>query len=265
MGKIHFETLRKLKEVIIVGICDKEKNRAEKITSGGDYQYFRDYTDLLNTDVDAIWVCTPDFTHTEICLKVLAAKKHLFVEKMLARTVSEGKKLVEAAKREKGIKTMVGFPLRFDPYYATIKDFLASKDIGKPLMVWSTRSQFVTDSTLIYDRYRDEYCCPPSWYFNRKKSGGPIFSFASHDYDLLQWYAGKIDTVFSYGDRYLNNGDVTDGYIVGCKFKSGATGYISTTWISRINFNYVGVTTEKATILYLDDKIVAKIEEKPKY
>src|SRR5690606_40061205 len=67
------------------------------------------------------------------CLK---AKKHVLVEKPLARTYAEAKPIADTAKRHKKI-LMVGMNLRYRPDAMILKSILSSGEIGQPMYLKS--------------------------------------------------------------------------------------------------------------------------------
>jgi predicted dehydrogenase len=262
MGQKHALTLKNLEGVKIGGVFSRTLEKARRLATKCTCKYFTNWKELLKEDIDAVWVCTPDNFHKEIVLEALREDKHVFVEKALERTVENAREMSQAAEESK-MKTMVGYPLRFHPLNSEIKKLIDSERIGTPLMIWSIRPHFVIPKARLYDRYRDEYHYAPEWAFDRTV-GGPIFSHASHDYDLLQWYVGKIEKVYACGDKYLNT-EIVDGFVTSVKFENGATGFASTPWIARTGFDHLSVAGRKGTVVLAEDKLVVKIEDEPEY
>ena len=56
-----------------------------------------------------------------------------------------------------------------------------------------------------------------------------------------------------------------DGYIAILKFRDGAIGHVSSTWLSMVNCSLVSLNFEKATIMLQDSKLVIKEEDEPRY
>lgn len=79
---------------------------AEK-TGKTDYsgmEVFGDYRELIRRDdIDAVIVATPDHWHARICIDAMNAGKDVYCEKPMAHTVVEGRKMVEATRRNKRI------------------------------------------------------------------------------------------------------------------------------------------------------------------
>jgi predicted dehydrogenase len=87
-----------------------------------------DYRSALRA-VDAVDVVTSADSHYEVARACLAAGRHCFVEKPLARTLGEGR-LLEAAAAAAGLVVQVGHIFRFHPVTATLRDALGAGRIG---------------------------------------------------------------------------------------------------------------------------------------
>jgi len=87
-----------------------------------------DYRAALHA-VDAVDIVTSADSHWEVARACLAAGRHCFVEKPLARTLAEGR-LLEAVARPAGRVVQVGHVFRFHPVTATLREALGAGRIG---------------------------------------------------------------------------------------------------------------------------------------
>ena len=87
-----------------------------------------DYRTALNA-VDAVDVVTSAESHWDVARASLAAGRHCFVEKPLARTLAEAR-LLEAAAESTGRVVQVGHVFRFHPVTATVREALGAGRIG---------------------------------------------------------------------------------------------------------------------------------------
>jgi predicted dehydrogenase len=87
---------------------------------------------LVDLDLDAVYVTTPIPSHFAVANTVYSSKiaRNLFIEKTLARTYEEAKKLCELA-RTFGDVSMVGYLRRYYVTFKKAKDLLSKKAIGK--------------------------------------------------------------------------------------------------------------------------------------
>jgi len=88
-----------------------------------------DYRSAL-AHVDAVDIVTPADGHYAVAAECLAAGRHCFIEKPLARTTAEGREL-EAAARVAGRLVQVGHIFRFHPVTAALREALGAGRIGR--------------------------------------------------------------------------------------------------------------------------------------
>jgi GFO/IDH/MocA oxidoreductase family protein len=75
---------------------------------------YADYRALLEQELDAVVVCSPNATHAAVVLTALDAGLHVFVEKPLCITIADADAIV-AARDAAGKVVQVGYMKRFDP------------------------------------------------------------------------------------------------------------------------------------------------------
>lgn len=93
---------------------------------------------LADPDVDAVVVSTPASTHFELAHAVLAAGKHVFVEKPLAMNTAQADELVALAATG-GRILMVGHTFLYNAAVRHIKGLLESGDLGQVYYAYSQR------------------------------------------------------------------------------------------------------------------------------
>jgi UDP-N-acetylglucosamine 3-dehydrogenase len=87
-----------------------------------------DYRRALDA-VDAVDIVTPADSHLEIAERALRAGRHCFVEKPLAATAAEGRRLAAVA-AETGRVVQVGHVFRFHPVTTALREALLAERIG---------------------------------------------------------------------------------------------------------------------------------------
>ena len=93
-----------MKQCHVVAACDLDKNHLEKFTKvvNGRYQNddcktYHDFRELMkNKEIDAVLVAVPDHWHELVEVEAARAKKDIYGEKPLARTVAEQQAIVKA-------------------------------------------------------------------------------------------------------------------------------------------------------------------------
>jgi len=89
---------------------------------------------LKRSDVDGVILTTPNLVHPEQAFLAAAHGKHIFVEKPLANTMADGRKMIDACKKA-GVVLMVGHDIRRLKGFRKAKEIIDQGIIGKPTMV----------------------------------------------------------------------------------------------------------------------------------
>jgi len=114
----------------------------------------KNHMDLIrSTDVDAVAIVTPVFTHFELAKEALLAGKHIFVEKPFTSTSAQARELIDLAAK-KGLKIMVDHTFLFTGAVKKIKEVIDSGGLGKLLFYDSVRVNlglFQHDVNVIWD------------------------------------------------------------------------------------------------------------------
>jgi predicted dehydrogenase len=136
-GHFDLNTALEVPGVELAGICDLYTGRIinAKETHGKDLYTTRNYKEMLDRDdIDAVLVCTTDVWHSRITLDALAKGKHVYLEKPMIYSISEGYPIMEAAKKS-GKVVQVGSQRVSSIGYAKAKELLAAGEIGDLNMV----------------------------------------------------------------------------------------------------------------------------------
>ncbi|TFG18627.1 MAG: Gfo/Idh/MocA family oxidoreductase [Promethearchaeota archaeon] len=173
----HALSYSQLPNVEIVGVSSLLKDEAQllmkKYAIPGEP--LKDYKELLKTDCDAISICLPNFLHKEVTLDVLNSGKHALVEKPLARYVSEGQEMLDAAKSANR-NIFYCENNMYAPTFAKVKEIIDEGGLGKIYM----------------GRGKEQHSGPHSSWFYKKESagGGALLDLGIHDIACLVWYLG---------------------------------------------------------------------------
>jgi predicted dehydrogenase len=143
---------------------------------------YKEWNRLLESDqVDAVSICTPNFTHAPIALKALREGKHVLVEKPMAVHREEALELVRTAESS-GRILMVHHNMRFDPAVRTAGKLLGRKVIGRV---------FAFKGSLTH-RGPQAWSPQARWFFDKTKSGGgALMDLGPHIFDSLSFLLGE--------------------------------------------------------------------------
>ena len=90
IGPVHAEALSSIPDVNLYGICDIDKERADKGATEYNCKAFYSLESCLkDKKIDSIHICTPHFLHYEMIEKSLAVGKMVVTEKPVTMTKEE--------------------------------------------------------------------------------------------------------------------------------------------------------------------------------
>ena len=142
-------------EVEVMAIADLDQKRLAKV--GALYPQVKRTTDaqsLINDPaLDAVVVATPVSSHFPLGMATLEAGKHLFLEKPMAASSEECKRLLEVAEA-RGLTIMVGHTFLFSPPVRKVRSLIDSGDLGDVYYVAVTRVNlgiFQKDVNVVWD------------------------------------------------------------------------------------------------------------------
>ena len=116
----HIAAFQRNPRTRITWICgrDLERTRAAAATAGAtdNVRLTTDYEAVLNAgDVDIVSITTPNHLHADQAVAAAQAGKHIVLEKPTGLDASELVRIRDAV-RSAGVRTIVSFELRYNPF-----------------------------------------------------------------------------------------------------------------------------------------------------
>ena len=188
----HLPSIKAIGGVDIVAFCDIVEERAQKAAKEfgiKDAKVFTDYRDLLKLELDAVYVCTPNRSHSEITVAALHSGKHVMCEKPMAINYEEGKKMLAAAK-ETGKLLTIGYQSRFRADSRYLKAACEQGELGE---IYYARANAVRRRAV------------PTWgvFLNEfEQGGGPLIDIGTHALDLTLWMMDNYQPRYAVGSVY---------------------------------------------------------------
>ena len=230
IGKTHLRNCLKLKSAKLVAVSDISKKALNLAKRMGVKKTFRNYQQLLNDNsIEAVIIALPTHLHAPCVKEAAKAGKDMFLEKPLARDVTEGKEILSTA-RKNGIKLMVGYPFRFSSPFQALKEKIESGELGEIQIAYATN----IGSGPFFHRAESNIPRPvPSWWFKKELTGGgALMDLGCHMINLVRWYFGEVSNVKSYmGYRF--NLDFEDHATCILRFQSGQIAIVNAGWFSQ--------------------------------
>ncbi|QHW33654.1 Gfo/Idh/MocA family oxidoreductase [Paenibacillus rhizovicinus] len=193
-------------EFRIAAIADPRKD--EHIARMGDaaarIEWFEDADEMLDkAELDGIVIGTRCNLHTEMALKVLKRNMPLFLEKPVATTFEDLRRL-KAGYEASSSQVVVSFPLRNTPLVKLAKSIIDSGQIGTVEHVQAFNN--VPYGGVYYH----------NWYRDESITGGLFLQKATHDFDYINYLIGLQPTaVCAMKSKQIFKGDKPAGLM--CK------------------------------------------------
>jgi len=218
-------------QVTLSACCDVDAERAQAFAKRNRIpQALADYQEVLAASaIDAVYLAVPHHLHYEMILSAVGAGKPVFVEKPLTRTLSEGKKLIEAIGNS---KVGVNYQYRYDSGCYALARAVQSGALGR---VHSIRIN-------IPWRRTQKYFDGASWHKTiAQAGGGTLITQGSHFLDVALWALGeKPVSAMGYTATPLFNVEV-DTLAHGIVETQGGT-------LISVTSSMVAATEQKVTI-----------------
>ncbi len=180
MGKVRAKTIRDNDNTVVVSGTDPNP----PARGFEDIRVLPDYKAVIDSGVDAVFVCTPNRFIPEVVCAALDAGKHVFCEKPPGRSMADIERIVEAEKRNPGRVLKIGFNHRYHFGIMEAKKIVESGKYGRILWVRGVYGKAVGTEG--------------EWRFDPAESGGGILlDQGIHMLDLFRYFCGEFTEIKS--------------------------------------------------------------------
>jgi len=155
-GSYHLDAcLRRQKaraDVQVVAVCDVYRKRLNKAAAkAGSVPAYLHHQELLaRSDIDAVFIATPDHWHAPVAMAAIAAGKDVYLEKPMTHTLEEAKQLCDRARDLKRI-VQVGVQGTSWTRWHRVREIVASGMIGHVVAAQGTYSRNNPDGDWNWD------------------------------------------------------------------------------------------------------------------
>ncbi|HET7842093.1 MAG TPA: Gfo/Idh/MocA family oxidoreductase [Terriglobia bacterium] len=186
---------RHSKKTCLVSLVSGDERKAARLAQkfgAADYYSYDDYALCLNhPQVQAVFIATPNGTHADFAERAAAAGKHVLVEKPMATTVEDARRMIESC-RNAGVRLMVAYRKYFDPASLALRKIAASGKLGRLVTMHSAFTIMVGKKA-------------PAWHFDRRLAGGgSLMDLGVYCVNTARWIAGR-DPVEATGYTWTTN------------------------------------------------------------
>jgi 1,5-anhydro-D-fructose reductase (1,5-anhydro-D-mannitol-forming) len=151
-----------------------EKSRAFAERFGAKRAYASYEQLVVDGDIDAVYIATPNGLHHPVALAAARAGKHVLCEKPLALSVAHAREIVDTFAKAR-LVLRVAFQIRFEEILTHVRDAINSGGLG--------------DLRLITFERTAPFGARANWRQDPAQ-GGILFDVAIHLLDLAQWLTG---------------------------------------------------------------------------
>ena len=216
-GTYTATTMAKDPRTKITAICDvvpaQIANAKAKI-GVPDAKEYKNFQDLLNSDVDAIMIATPVYLHPDHFEAAVKSGKHIYMEKPAGLDVAGCKRVMKAADgADRKINITFGFQQRYGGVYVKAKQMLDAGGIGKIREVHGEFLKFALQGNEpVLPPPRNEKEKLEQWKLWRSTFGEVIVETYVHNLDAINWFLGAhpLKAIGTGGRTVEKRGDLLD-------------------------------------------------------
>jgi predicted dehydrogenase len=227
-----------LPDAELMWLCDSSSDRLA--TTAARHPGIRTTTELddllADDDLDAVALSTPVVTHAELTKRALLAGKHVFVEKPMALTESEGEELAALAE-ECELVLMPGHLLLYHPGVRMLKELVVRGDLGDVLYVYGNRQNLG----------------------QVRKDENALGSLGAHDLAVILYLLEEEPAeCHAHGESFLRDG-VEDVVFCFLRFPSGTIAHMHLSWLDPHKIRRMTVVGTSKMAVFDDMELERKV------
>jgi len=212
IGLRHIEETQKSQSARLSAIVDPSP-KADEIARKEGVPIYKTLEELIAKDrPDGVVLATPNRMHVEQALQCIAAGIPALVEKPIAHTLDEGRRLVHTAERANA-KLLVGHHRLHSPILHKAVETIRSGVLGSIVAVIGSA---------VFYKPREYYDDTNAW--RTKPGGGPLLLNMIHEVGNLRAMVGEIVAVQAFASNATRKFAVEDTVAINLRFDNGALG-----------------------------------------
>ena len=223
MGQHHVRNYAEMPDVTLVAVADKNIEHATALSNKFGCKAYSDYIEMLKIEKpDAVTIALPTVMHLEATMAALEAGANVLVEKPIADTVEDAKKMIKKAK-ELGLTLAVGHIERFNPAITELKKRL---DQGQLKRIFTMHAQ------------------RQSPFPGRIQDVGVAKDLATHELDTMRYLAqSEVEQLTANVSQVLHDKqeDIVFGLL---RFENKILGVLDVNWITPAKVRRIKVIGE---------------------
>lgn len=215
----------------VKAICDLSSDKLKSLKAAyPDVLTYSDYNEILgDSDLDAVVVATPAFSHYKITKQALECGKHVLVEKPLALKLAAARELIDISKNL-GKTLMVGHTFLYNPIVNKLKEVIQREELGKIYYIHSRRTNLGP----------------------LRKDVSAIWDLSPHDISIMNYLLERMPLeVSAYGQKFLSHDLVDVGFAI-LKYPNDILSHIHVSWLDPKKIREMTIIGTKKMLVYND-------------
>ncbi len=218
MGRQYADAIRSIDGLELAALCNRTLAKIQDLPG----EKFSDHRAMIASGhVDAVVIATPHWSHPAVAIDALNRGLHVLTDKPLAVHVADGHRML-TAHRDKTLRFGVIFNERTRPVNARIRSMIEAGELGEiRRVIWLATGLFRPHAYYASGGWRATWA---------GEGGGVLINQASHDLDLLQWFAGlpvRVTAKLAFGKYHPI--EVEDDVSALLEYPGGASGLFAVT------------------------------------
>ncbi len=194
---------------------------------------------LADRSIEAIVNTTPNNVHLETTRAAARAGKHVFLDKPIANTVSEGREIARVC-REAGVVLALGYQRRRESHFRWVKTRIEAGEFGR-----------LVNAEANISRDRLGKIDLSSWRYTAEgMPGGVMLQIGIHYIDVLEYLMGPVVAVSGRSAQLVLPGDNPDVASLILEHESGALSTLNASYASASEYYLLNVYGKEATAYY---------------
>lgn len=218
ISSVHAKALKEAENADVVSAFNRTEENLKKITDEYSLNGYSNLDDFLkDPSINAVSICTPSGTHLNYAEKAAEAGKHVIIEKPIEVTLERAKKIIDVC-NDNQVRLAIIYQNRFLDDIIEMKQTIDEGKLGKV---------FMADAYIKWYRSQ-EYYNSADWRGTMQLDGGGVLiNQAIHTIDLLQWFAGDVESISANVGTFTHeNIEGEDNAVAVLKYNNGAIGVI---------------------------------------
>ena len=234
------DAIKRSDKIKIVACFTRSEEKREKFASKYGCRASPSYEEILaDPEIEAIINTTPNDVHLETTRAAAAHNKHVFLDKPIANTVSDGRKITQIC-RQAGIVLALGYQRRRENQFRWIRSQIDGGVFGK-----------LVNAEANISRDRLGKIDLSSWRYQASgMPGGVMLQIGIHYADVLDYLIGPIKAVSGRFAQLVLPGDNPDVASLVFEHENGALSTLNASYASASEYYLMNIYGKEATAYY---------------